>query len=256
MYEKWSYLTVFLVLLASGLGLPLPEDIPLLTGGYLCHTGEASLVPMILTGLFGVMAGDLVLFTMGRRFGHRIVQHRFLRRLANPPRLLMAEELFARHGVKIIFAGRFLPGLRPMIFMAAGILRVRPWVFIAVNGTAACVSVPLLVILGKFFGNSLEQIKRDIRIASHSMGLLLVLIVLVAGAIWLHRRQRRLIATAHSPKDIRPQELAQMPPHPGLGGADATGADGASAVSRDGHRASSAASSSHAEQQSGAKLPQ
>lgn len=213
-YDQWPYLTVFLVLLAAGLGLPLPEDIPLLTGGYLCHIGEARLLPMIITGLVGVMAGDLVLFTMGRRFGHHIVQHRFFRRLVNPARLLTAEELFARHGVKIIFVGRFLPGLRPMIFMAAGVLRVRPWVFLAVNGAAACVSVPTLIILGEFFGNSLEQIKRDIRIATHSMGLVLVVIALIAGGIWLHRRQRRLMAATGSPRDMGSGDPGQAPGRP------------------------------------------
>jgi membrane protein DedA with SNARE-associated domain len=213
-YEQWPYLTVLLVLLAASLGLPIPEDIPLLTGGYLCHIGQAALPKMIATGLLGVLAGDVFLFTMGRRFGHHVVEHRVFRRLVNPSRLLMAEELFARHGLKIIFIGRFLPGLRPMIFMAAGVLRVRPLAFAAVNGAAACISVPTLVLLGKFFGGSLDQIKRDIRIASHGMGLVLIVIALIAGAIWLQRRQKRLMAASHTPRDIEPEELAKMPPHP------------------------------------------
>lgn len=213
-YEQWPYLTVLLVLLAASLGLPIPEDIPLLTGGYLCHIGRAALPMMIVTGLVGVLAGDVVLFTMGRRFGHRIVEHRFFRRLVNPARLLMAEELFARHGLKIIFIGRFLPGLRPMIFMAAGVLRVRPLAFAAVNGTAACISVPTLILLGKFFGGSLDQIQRDVRIASHGMVAVLIVIALVAAGIWLHRRQRRLMASSRAPREIEPEELAKMPPLP------------------------------------------
>lgn len=213
-YEQLPYLTVYLVLLASGLGLPLPEDIPLLTGGYLCHIGRAHLPLMIATGIIGVLSGDLVLFSMGRRFGHHVVEHRGFRRLVNPPRLIMAEELFTRHGVKIIFIGRFLPGLRPMIFMAAGVLKVRPAVFVAVNGAAACISVPVLVTLGKVFGSSLEQIKRDVRIASHGMFVALIAVALLGLAFWLYRRQRRLIASSHVPQDIEPEELAKMPPRP------------------------------------------
>jgi len=213
--EQWSYLGVLLVLIAAGLGLPLPEDIPLLTGGYLCHIGQASLPLMIAVGMVGVLSGDLFLFTMGRRFGHHVVEHRFFRRLVNPRRLLMAEELFARQGVKIIFAGRFLPGLRPMIFMAAGVLRVRPLVFLAVNGLAACISVPTLIVLGKVFGGSLDHIKRDVRLASHAMFLVVIVIALIAGGIWLYRRQKRLMSTSHVPRDIEPEELAKMPPSPG-----------------------------------------
>ncbi|HOA72843.1 MAG TPA: DedA family protein [Phycisphaerae bacterium] len=213
-YEQWPYLTVLLVLLAAGLGLPLPEDVPLLTGGYLCHIERASLPVMIAVALLGVLAGDIFLFTMGRRFGHRIVEHRFFRRLVNPGRLLTAEELFARHGVKLIFIGRFLPVLRPMIFVAAGVLRVRPLVFLGVNGTAACISVPLLVMLGKFFGNSLEQIKRDVRVASHSMLLLIAVALLIGAGVWLHRRQKRLMDTSNVPRGIDKHELASMIPPP------------------------------------------
>jgi membrane protein DedA with SNARE-associated domain len=210
-YEQWPYLTVLLALLAAGVGFPIPEDIPLLTGGYLCHIEEASVGKMIIVGLVGVLAGDLLLFCLGRRFGHRIVEHRFFRKLVNPARLLTAEQLFAKHGIKIVFFARFLPGLRPMLFMAAGVLRVKPTTFLAVNGTAACVTVPLMVFLGMFFGDSIEKISRDIRVASHTLLLLLTVAALVAAFVWVHRRQKRLIATANIPRDVKPQELIQVP---------------------------------------------
>ena len=80
-YEQWPYLGVFAVLIAASLGLPIPEDIPLLTGGYLCHHGLAHPHVMICVGLVGVLGGDFILFSLGRRFGHHIVEHRFVRRL-------------------------------------------------------------------------------------------------------------------------------------------------------------------------------
>ena len=210
-YEQWPYLGVLAVLIAASLGLPLPEDIPLLTGGYLCHIGRAKLLPMIIVGLIGVLSGDFILYGMGRRFGHHIVHHRVFRRLVNPPRLLAAERLFARHGIKIIFAGRFLPGLRPMIFMAAGVLRVRPAAFAAVNGLAACISVPTLILLGRLFGGSLEQIKRDVRLASHGIGLAVAVLALVAVGLYLHRRQTRMLPNADVPPHLAPEELEDIP---------------------------------------------
>jgi membrane protein DedA with SNARE-associated domain len=201
-------------LIAASFGVPIPEDIPLLTGGYLCHIGRASVPIMILTGVTGVLIGDVFLFTIGRRFGHHIVEHRFMRRLVNPRRLLMAEQLFARHGVKILFVGRFLPGLRPMIFMAAGVLSVRPLVFVCVNGSAACLSVSLLVMLGKVFGGSLDQIKSDVRLATHAFAVILIALGLVCGGLYLHRRQRRLMETADVPSKIERAELAGLPPPP------------------------------------------
>ena len=75
------------VLLLCGMGLPLPEDIVLITGGALTWmafprdplTFPAMLTNlpvwgMVLTGLFGCLAGDSILFLAGRRFGNRIAR--------------------------------------------------------------------------------------------------------------------------------------------------------------------------------------
>lgn len=211
-YEQWPYLGVFLVLLACGLGLPLPEDIPLLTGGWLVHQELAHLYLMIPVAILGVLGGDCILFSLGKRFGHRIVEHRFLRRIVNPARLLVAERLFERHGIKIIFIGRFLPGLRPMIFMAAGVLRVPLVTFLGVNGFAACISVPVLIVLGMVFGENLERIQSDVRKVSHLLVFIVLASLLILGVIYFHRRQKRLLAEAGIVGKIGPDTLAQTPP--------------------------------------------
>lgn len=211
MYEQWPYLGVFVVLVTASFGVPIPEDIPLLTGGFLCHNGLAKLPIMIAVGVTGVLTGDIVLFLMGRRFGHHIVEHRFIRRLVKPSRLLAAEKIFAHHGVKILFVGRFLPGLRAMLFMAAGVLRVRPLIFVAVDGSAACISVSILVLLGAFFADSAERIMEDLRIAKHTIAVVAIVAAVIAAGVWLLRRQKRLMAEEPVP-DVDIEELAHLPP--------------------------------------------
>jgi len=208
----WPCLTVLAVLIACGLGLPLPEDVPLLTGGFFCHLGLAPLYLMIPVAMVGVLAGDCVLFTMGRAFGHHIVEHRFIRRLVNPRRLVMAERLFGRHGVKIIFAGRFLPGLRPMIFVASGVLKVPFWKFAGVNGFAACISVPTLVVLGKLFGHNLDRLKSDVRAVTHFIALVVLIGALVGAGGYLHRRQRRMMASVAVDRDLDADTLSHLDP--------------------------------------------
>jgi len=219
-YEQWTYLAVFAVLLAAGLGLPLPEDVPLLTGGYLCYAGYANLFIMIAVGMVGVLAGDIILFSVGRKFGHGVLRSRFFRRMVHPGRLILAERLFARHGVKIVFVGRFLPGLRAMIFMAAGVLRVPFSTFILVNGFAACISVPTLVLLGRFFGYKLEALKSEVRELTHLLVLVAALALLIGLGLYLHQRQKLILAKAHldekidippPPTDIDPPSAHPLP---------------------------------------------
>jgi membrane protein DedA with SNARE-associated domain len=192
-YEQWPYLSILLVLLAAGFGLPIPEDIPLLTGGYLCHAGYADPTIMIIVAMFGVLVADFTLFSLGRRFGPDIVKHRFVRRVIKPDRLAVAEGLFAKHGVKIIFIGRFLPGLRPVIFTAAGVLRVPRWTFLAVDGLAALISVPLLIMLSYTFG---EEIEGNVKSVSRLLMIAGILLVMLGFAYYIHQRQKRMLAAA------------------------------------------------------------
>jgi len=208
-YEQWPYLGVFATLVAASFGLPIPEDVPLLTGGYLSHAGYTTLWIMIAVGFCGVLTGDIFLFVIGRRFGHHVVEHRFIRRLIHPSRLLLAERMFAKHGVKIIFIGRFLPGLRPMIFTASGVLKVRPLTFLLVNGSAACISVPATVLLGYFFG---MKIVGDVRLITHIAVISVAVTALIAGGLYLHNRQKRIVAKAGLSERIDAETFAHLPP--------------------------------------------
>src|SRR5512145_2425597 len=88
---------VFVVLLLCGFGLPMPEDVILVTGGVLAWLAsdlervsvagllaDRGLLAMILVGLGGILAGDTIIFLAGRRFGHRVADFRPLRRVITP----------------------------------------------------------------------------------------------------------------------------------------------------------------------------
>ena len=67
--EHFTYAGLFLVLMLCGLGLPVPEELPLLTGGFLVYRGITQFPTTLVISLVGVIAGDNSLFFLGRRFG-------------------------------------------------------------------------------------------------------------------------------------------------------------------------------------------
>jgi membrane protein DedA with SNARE-associated domain len=221
---RWSYLGLFLILIAAGLGIPLPEDIPLVASGWLVYKGRADLWLMILTGLVGVMVGDSLLFSMGRRYGDHIVEHRWLRRIAKPWLIEKARRLFLNHGAKVIFAARFMPGIRAVLFLIAGVFRVPYWKFLLMDGTAALISVPLWVWVGAKFSKHLEEIFKATRFGTAGILGLLVLALIVWGIYeWRHNLSKKghedvppvtpeslsgMIRSAPLHQDSRPQESA------------------------------------------------
>lgn len=164
---RWSYIGLFLILIAAGLGIPLPEDIPLVASGWLAYPDQSKLYLMMATGLAGVMVGDSLLFNMGRRYGDHVLDHRWLRRIAKPWLLEKARHMYLHHGAKILFAARFMPGLRSVLFLTAGAFGVPFWKFFCIDGFAALISVPLWIWAGWKFSGSIGDFIKDARMATN-----------------------------------------------------------------------------------------
>ena len=96
LFAENGYLAVFLVLLISGFGVPIPEDISLVAGGIIAGLGYADLRLMCLVGLAGVLVGDTVMFLIGHQFGVRAMRVRWIAHLLTPRRYAMVQAKFDR----------------------------------------------------------------------------------------------------------------------------------------------------------------
>lgn len=159
--EHFTYLGLFGVLMLCGLGLPIPEDVVLLTGGYLVHRSITRYPITLVVSLLGVVAGDNSLFFMGRHFGSGLVRY-FSLRPGRKHQIERIESFMQRHGHRAIFYARFLAGLRALVYLSAGSFGVRPAVFLLYDLLGALISVPIVVTLGYVFGKQLELLVRFI----------------------------------------------------------------------------------------------
>jgi membrane protein DedA with SNARE-associated domain len=139
----FSYPGVFLILLGTGLGVPIPEELPIVIAAMMARWDVMHWWGALLSCLGGVLAGDMLLYTLGRHFGRRILQWPPARRILTPEREARVMHAYHRHGLKFVVMARLIMGLRAAAFLTAGLVRVPFPRFLLVDVTAVLVSVPI-----------------------------------------------------------------------------------------------------------------
>ena len=188
-FTEYGYLAVFVMLLVCGFGLPVPEDITLLTGGVIAGLGYANPHTMVAVGVAGVLFGDGLIYTLGRTHGTKLMQVPGLRRVLTQKRYRQAQGAFAKYGRWVMFVARFLPGLRTAVFFAAGMSKRVPffrWLFM--DGLAALISVPVWVYLGFYGAQNWDWMFRLLH--RFQVGVLIAIALVVLTFAFLKWRQR------------------------------------------------------------------
>jgi len=189
-FTDYGYIAVFLMLLLCGFGLPLPEDITLVTGGVIAGLGFANEHWMVVVGLAGVLIGDGATFTFGRLYGERVMRLPVFRRVLTPERIAQAQARLTRHGRWVMFVARFLPGLRTPVYFTAGMTRSVSYAkWFVMDGAAAVLSVPVWVYLGYYGARNFEWLFEMVKRGQYIILGTLLTAALVVGVIWWRRRK-------------------------------------------------------------------
>jgi membrane protein DedA with SNARE-associated domain len=197
--QEWSYLGVFLGIVATGLGFPMPEELPVVLGGVLVGYGHASWL-MLPVCIVGVVVGDSALYGVGRLGGDWLVAKPFVKKhLLSPERLEHIRENFNTHGVKILLFARLTPGIRAPIFLTAGITRLPLYQFIFADALYAIPGVSLLFVLGWYFTDTMvEWIRTE---AGHIKSIVILVAILAVAGYFLYRFLRRPMVEGN-PQDV------------------------------------------------------
>src|SRR5437899_949473 len=96
--RDWGYIGIFLGIIATGAGFPMPEELPVVIGGVLAGTGHAIWWIMLPVCIVGVIVGDTFLYLIGRFWGPRLLQWPLIKnKLLPPERLQKIEENFHQY---------------------------------------------------------------------------------------------------------------------------------------------------------------
>lgn len=214
--EEGTYLAFYLALLGGGFGLPIPEDLVLLTAGAFSRAGTTVWWIAAIVCYAGVISGDTALFTIAHKLGPKALDSRRFQKLLPPKRRERLESFFRRYGPLTVVFARHVPGLRAPLFALAGINRMPYKRFLLWDALALCISGPIVFGLGWHFAGNLDRIMERISDANR----IILVIVSVVAIVWILRSVIRL-------RRRHPEVRGRAPvPPPGGSGAPrgATGA--------------------------------
>jgi membrane protein DedA with SNARE-associated domain len=151
-YLPWIVLGL---LLASGIGIPIGEDIVIIPAGIIIGEqalGTAIWVPTLIAALVGVATADVLWFLWCSKFGTRLLHKRFMRRVLHPKRLLQAKHQIDQRGIWFVVAARFIPGSRTPAISVAGLMHMKMWRFALATWACVLVTAPMQLGAGILIG--------------------------------------------------------------------------------------------------------
>jgi len=184
-----KYGGVFATLVLAGFGLPIPEEIPIVTAGAMVGHDTHDLaayeagLPTELAGavgggpadylsndlfpgpagvtrwyimlplcIVGAVLSDSIIFMAGRLWGRRLLQSGWVRRRILPPeKQAKIEANFHKHGILILLGARFTPGVRSPVFLMAGVLKMPIQRFLLADALYAIPGINILFWLAYVF---------------------------------------------------------------------------------------------------------
>lgn len=212
-----SYLDIFLALVLSTTVLPVPEEIPVIAAGVVCGNSDTTYADdranpervlwwwMLPVVIFGAVLGDIVLYTLGRLWGPKLLdRHWVKRRVVTPEKRASIEKNFAKHGIKVLLGVRLLPGVRGPVFFIAGMVRLPLWQFILADAIYAIPIVNLMFWTAYWFTDQImvlvkEMDKYKTLVASH-------LLAGLAGALIYKYLLSRHVPTGETPRVVEKAE--------------------------------------------------
>lgn len=195
---------LLLILLGAGSALenivpPLPADTVVLLGAFLAARGVASPWTVFLVTWGANVASAFLVYGIARRKGMAFFRRGWGRILLNRRQIAWLRGFHAKWGVPAIFFSRFLPGVRAVVPVFAGVAR-QPFRSVAIPlATASAVWYGALVVAGTMAGRNLEVILAALQDINRILLFVALALAGLAGWAWLRSRRLRKGRAADDP---------------------------------------------------------
>jgi membrane protein DedA with SNARE-associated domain len=158
------FLGIFLGVLLETIFPPIPSEIILPLSGYLLSFYNFSWLGLligILIATVGATIGSLLYYFAALKLGRKFVEKYGKYFFINKKKLIAADNWFKKYDKKAVFFGRMLPGIRELISLPAGFLRMKLKDYLIYTFSGSLVWCSFLTSLGYFLGENWKTLQLE-----------------------------------------------------------------------------------------------
>jgi membrane protein DedA with SNARE-associated domain len=181
---------VFVNVLLTQLGVPLPAIPTMMLAGGLAASGHMSILQAFAAAMAATMIADLVWYAAGRRYGHRVLA--LLCRMSLSPQscVRQTERVFLRWGVGSLVIAKFVPGLATVAPPLAGAIRLKPATFALFNGIGGALWAGLSMLAGWLLAGQIEALLAWLgRMGGFALVTLVAVVAVYMAVKWFERHR-------------------------------------------------------------------
>jgi membrane protein DedA with SNARE-associated domain len=185
-----GYPGVFVLIALESTLVPIPSELVMPFAGYLASQGKFSLPVILVINSTAAMLGSGISYWIGVVGGKPFLVKYGKYFLVRQHDVARTEAFFAKHGKATILIGRFLPVIRHVISVPAGIARMPLRGFFLQTFLGSTIWGGTLVLLGYYVGANWETFSRTLKRVDLLIGAILVLALVALGIRFVVRRRR------------------------------------------------------------------
>ncbi|MGO1989644.1 DedA family protein [Mammaliicoccus vitulinus] len=190
--EQFGYVGIALLLLENVFP-PIPSEVILTFGGFMTTKSELTIIGVVIASTIGSVVGAVILYWIGRILNvdriERIIEKwgKYLRLTKEDVR--KADAWFDKYGPWTVFFCRFIPLIRSLISVPAGMSGMNQWLFLLLTTLGTLIWNLVLVIVGAKVGDNWHQIVNYMDVYSNIM-YAVIAIGIVVFIVWFIKRKK------------------------------------------------------------------
>lgn len=194
--NQFGYLGVFLLIAIENIFPPIPSEVVLLFSGFMTTYTELNIVFMIIAATLGSLIGAIVLYYVGKILNKerlkKIVSGKVgkILRLKNED-IEKADKWFDAKGNKTVFFCRFIPIVRSLISIPAGMSEMPMLKFLIYTIAGSTIWNTVLIVIGNKVGENWVNILNIFEQYSHITLIVLILIFIIGCTIFYMKKSKK-----------------------------------------------------------------